>query len=132
MDNFKINEINNILKKFDSFITSFTRTSTDENVGLYERWIDCRYDIEEIIKRYKELEEQGLLLRLPCKVGDTIWCLVSANTKVVKCDVLWIEINRNGAIVFSLDGALGDVLLEHLGAKWFLSQEEAEKALTNK
>lgn len=24
---------------------------------------------------YEDLEEQGLLLRLPCKVGDTVWCI---------------------------------------------------------
>jgi hypothetical protein len=24
---------------------------------------------------YENLEEQGLLLRLPCKVGDTVWCV---------------------------------------------------------
>lgn len=27
----------------------------------------------EELKSYKDLEEQGLLVRLPCKVGDTIW-----------------------------------------------------------
>ena len=25
------------------------------------------------LKDYEDLEEQGLLLRLPCKVGDTVW-----------------------------------------------------------
>ena len=25
------------------------------------------------LKEYEDLEEQGLLLRLPCKVGDTVW-----------------------------------------------------------
>lgn len=24
---------------------------------------------------YEDAEEQGLLLRLPCRVGDTVWCL---------------------------------------------------------
>ena len=27
----------------------------------------------EPYKTYEDLEEQGLLLRLPCKVGDTVW-----------------------------------------------------------
>lgn len=27
----------------------------------------------EELKSYKEAEEQGLLVRLPCKVGDTVW-----------------------------------------------------------
>ena len=29
----------------------------------------------EELKAYREAEEQGLLLRLPCKVGDTIYIL---------------------------------------------------------
>ena len=34
------------------------------------------YSTRKIIERlaeYEDLEEQGLLLRLPCKVGDTVW-----------------------------------------------------------
>lgn len=32
--------------------------------------------IKNMIKKlaeYEDLEEQGLLVRLPCKVGDTVW-----------------------------------------------------------
>ena len=49
-------------------------------------WIDdelweraCEPDCEEIdavyrkLKEYEDAEEQGLLLRLPCKVGDTVY-----------------------------------------------------------
>lgn len=31
----------------------------------------------EELKSYKDLEEQGLLMRLPCKVGDTVWVVTS-------------------------------------------------------
>lgn len=30
-------------------------------------------EIIEQLKEYQNLEEQGLLLKLPCKVGDTVW-----------------------------------------------------------
>ena len=53
-------------------------------------WIDdelweraCEPDCEEIdavyrkLKEYEDAEEQGLLLRLPCKVGDTVWVITS-------------------------------------------------------
>ena len=39
----------NAIVKFDDYISSVTRKPTDENIGLYERWIDCRYDIENLI-----------------------------------------------------------------------------------
>ena len=29
--------------------------------------------MQKELKKYKDLEEQGLLVRLPCKVGDKIW-----------------------------------------------------------
>lgn len=31
----------------------------------------------EELKSYKDLEEQGLFVRLPCKVGDTVWVVTS-------------------------------------------------------
>ena len=53
-------------------------------------WIDdemweraCEPDCEEIdavyrkLKAYEDAEEQGLLLRLPCKVGDTVYVVTS-------------------------------------------------------
>ena len=85
----------------------------------------------EELKEYRKAEEQGLLRRLPCKEGDTVWCLTSANTKAVECTVLWIELHRNGSVVFSLDGGLGDVVLAHLGKTWFISKEDAEEHLVS-
>ena len=38
------------------------------------------YSTRRIIERlaeYEDLEEHGLLLRLPCKVGDTVWVITS-------------------------------------------------------
>ena len=31
----------------------------------------------EKLANYEDLEEQGLLVRLPCKVGDTVWVVTS-------------------------------------------------------
>lgn len=39
----------NAIVKFDNYISSVTRIPIDENIGLYEHWIDCRYDIENLI-----------------------------------------------------------------------------------
>lgn len=35
------------------------------------------YEDADKWKEYKELEKQGLLVRLPCKVGDTVWVVTS-------------------------------------------------------
>lgn len=34
-------------------------------------------EIYEKLAAYEDAEEQGLLLRLPCKVGDTVWVVTS-------------------------------------------------------
>lgn len=40
----------------------------------------------EELKSYKEAEEQGLLMRLPCKVGDTVWVVTSPINVFNECD----------------------------------------------
>lgn len=45
----------------------------------YNANLECANQYEQIsmwlkeLKSYKEAEEQGLLVRLPCKVGDIVW-----------------------------------------------------------
>lgn len=43
----------------------------------YNDWIT---DITEKLAEYEDLEEQGLLLRLPCKVGDTLYHILACTT----------------------------------------------------
>lgn len=90
--------------------------------------VDDLKNIQNLIDK----QEQGLLIELPCKVGDTVFLLMNGNTRIVECTVLWIERHRNGTVVFSLDGGTGDVVMAHLGKKWFLTRSEAEEALAKK
>lgn len=46
-----------------------------ENGELY--WLKDVAELLEELKSYKEAEEQGLFVRLPCKVGDTVWVVTS-------------------------------------------------------
>lgn len=41
--------IKNSLIKFDEYLRDFAIKPTDKNVALYEHWIDCMGDIEDII-----------------------------------------------------------------------------------
>ena len=38
------------------------------------------YDIIDKLAEYEEAEEQGLLLRLPCKIGDTVYVICECET----------------------------------------------------
>lgn len=42
-------KINNCLVRFESYLQDVTRQPTDKNIALYEHWVDCRVDIEDII-----------------------------------------------------------------------------------
>ena len=80
------------------------------------------YDIIEKLASYEEAEEQGLLLRLPCKVGDTVYtkCAWGIESGVVGS----IEIIADRVFVNNIHG-------EMIGESQniFLTKEEAEQAL---
>lgn len=48
------------------------------------------------LAEYEDLEEQGLLLRLPCKVGDTVWFIGSKCDKCEEDDCYQCPYNRYG------------------------------------
>ena len=93
-------------------------------------------NIYEKLREYENLAEQGLLLRLPCKVGDTIYEVSYENREfVIKEHIVKefiyrtyrfprIEIyceNENGFLVCNNIGKLDECL--------FLTQAEAEQKL---
>ncbi len=71
------------------------------------------------IQNLLDAEEQGLLLRLPCKVGDTVYCLIYE-------DYIW---GIEPYIVRTFEYVLFLVKNEYIGRLVFLSKEEAEKKL---
>ena len=90
--------------------------------------------ILEKLAAYEDLEEQGLLVRLPCKVRDTVY--VPTRNFISELRITLISVDTsNGAMYFSwmlnngiypnLDGFSG----YELGKTVFLTREEAEKKL---
>lgn len=71
----------------------------------------------EKLAEYEDLEEQGMLLRLPCKVRDRFWELNTANGIP----------HVYPRMAHSL--SLCVYVLERLGKTTFLTKEEAEAAL---
>lgn len=70
--------------------------------------------MQKELKKYKDLEEQGLLVRLPCKVGTEVYYILGIPNKtpcaIDKC-------------VFKLSD------IDKIGKTVFLTREEAEKKL---
>ena len=74
------------------------------------------------LAHYEDLEEKGLLVELPCKVGDTVYAIV--NKKIVEDVVDRIEINN---LCKKISTVKHSWLCNFDNV--FLTQSEAERAL---
>lgn len=97
---------------------------TNPNDSELDKCIECGKEHEQLakwlekLKQYLYLEEQGLLLRLPCKVGDIVFVLENALTrkksfygekkiffasefrpKYVKCKIVGIYLKNKGKYI---------------------------------
>lgn len=79
----------------------------------------------EELKSYKDAKEQGLLVRLPCKVGDTMYDIVGKPLRIVEHKVDAFHIDKKGFHLQIING----VLEKKQEAKVYFSREEAEKKL---
>ena len=89
---------------------------------------------------YEDLEEQGLLVRLPCKVGDMVWdndfgYPESYEIKAFSygyCDS-YVEPDIEDEIIFYYENYTGSITgafpMSEIGKTVFLTREEAENKL---
>ena len=111
--------------------------------GKYEDTIPTEMtndDIRAVLKKladYEDLEEQGLLVRSPCKVGDTVY-RVDAGAKqpiipMTVSEIHFLCYKNERAVRFDAIGKedMGESCyrLEDIGRIVFLTHEEAEKKL---
>lgn len=90
----------------------------------------------EELKSYKDLEEQGLLVRLPCKVGTEVFCYFPGDSHYTKCQIKKIEIcpSMFGNICYFAEpvaqrGRCYRYFDNEFGKFLFLTREDAEKKL---
>ena len=102
--------------------------------------------MQKELKKYKDLEEQGLLVRLPCKVGDDVYIIPSPSVyglniingyenlnrvyhqhigSITFADSHWYATSREEYKVYN-EKVLNDIAF---GITWFTDREEAEKKL---
>ena len=80
----------------------------------------------EELKSYKDLDEQGLLVRLPCKVGDSVFIIVGKD--ISRQGIRKIEISDN-SIIFKTNRQKRIFNVAEFGKTVFLAREDAEKTL---
>lgn len=110
------------------------------------KWENNRNKVLRKLADYEDLEEKGLLLRLPCKVGDTVYQIPSkvnydlnvlhgydANNRVYNQKVSKIVLDGEYWYLEcdkDREYGTGRICLDRsFGETWFLTKEEAEKAL---
>lgn len=96
----------------------------------------CKYisDALEKLADYEDLEEQGRLLKLPCKVGDTVYGINTDRNIVSALKIISVKI-YSYAIYFDyqlIDGIYKNIVSfadADIGKTVFLTKSEAEAKL---
>lgn len=111
-----------------------------ENCRYEHKYCSCMKDcpaLDELIDRlgkYEDMEQQGELLKLPCRVGDTVWTFVEKQYgeltgEVVdfKVEKVEIALDSENKPFFRIDNM--EFELDCLGKTIFHSREEAAEAV---
>lgn len=114
------------------YLENFT---LEDTISAYEKTMEvtgdngehCYSPVDEItlnflkeLKAYRDAEEQGLLFRLPCKVGDKVYVIAEEWEDCYLPNSKYYEIYED---TFSL------YMFEDVGECVFLTKEEAEQKL---
>ena len=75
------------------------------------------------LAEYEDLEEQGRLLKLPCKVGDTVYKVDKVSNKIKQHMVIKFEVDQVDFENFDY------CFLHHFGKTVFLTKSEAKAKL---
>lgn len=82
----------------------------------------CNADIFERLAQYEDAEESGMLMRLPCPMGDTIYMIVTKRPKINAPEFSFIKKSR------LMQSNVFRVCMDY-GKTVFLTYEEAKAAL---
>lgn len=84
------------------------------------------------LKRYEDLEQDGRLLELPCKVGDVLYLPIDFQNKIYEGRCIGLEYSKMRGKwvvkIFSEEGTSYEAF-EDFGKTVFLTKEAAEVAL---
>lgn len=113
--------------------------NADRQIGNPNRWqCECsrcsklptwKNECIKKLKEYENAEEQGLLLKLQCKIGDEAYEIHPLTGKITTRKITNISIyNAPDLTIFYISGNYL-ILDENIGKTVFLKRDEAEEAL---
>lgn len=88
-------------------------------------------ELRERLKMFEDKLENGTLIELPCKVGDTVYFILGNILQIEKGSIKEIIINKYNDKIINVDLGYACKLfdVEYLGEKVFLTKSEAEQKL---
>lgn len=115
-----------------------TKTSdSGEAAFTFDLYINCLpseankiLNLATKLKEYEDLEEQGRLIKLPCKVGDTVWNYSCFGLRDYK--VTYMGFDKDGLLYFDCESGITysfRCYLKDFKDKIFLTKSEAEAKL---
>lgn len=148
----RLTETNNCIGFMETYLNIDCEECQFKNTGECEEYKDeCRAvadfkrfvkDMYSKLKDYEDLEEQGLLLKIPCKIGDTIYVIPSKPMYDINIangheerNIIYEQIvsgivpSKEGYILYTC-GNQNIVLGGEYKNTWFLEKEEAKSALS--
>lgn len=118
----------------DDLLDAIAFLNPDDAGGMYNLRDIGEYGSDELLleianrlAEYEDMEEQGLLLRLPCKVGDTIYRCGDPIKKIYEWQIAYVEVYEDETVF--VDDSDNTFVEADIGKTVFLTREEAEKAL---
>lgn len=106
--------------------------------GKLDKCVKCAQEHEQLaewltqLKEYQQLEKQGRLIKLPCKVGDTVYKVNKASKKISQHKVIKFEIDKTDVKAYTMQIIFENFdfcFLHHFGKTVFLTKSEAEAKL---
>lgn len=107
-----------------------------DNLPCGENSYDYKNLLIEKLGEYEDLEEQGRLVKLPCKVGDVVYYV--CNNRVMSSEVLsvkyHVEAENHGVFIrerltVDFEGIPAEIDFSTIGKTVFLTRDEAEAKL---
>lgn len=113
------------------------KREADQQRKNYEKRLEQGYPRnipeERFLKlaRYEDLEEQGRLVVLPCKVGDIVWFIRPLDSKkeITETEIEKMVVKGRGIYMKLSCNAMYETSCNSIGKTVFLTREEAEAAL---
>ena len=131
-------------EEFDEYVSEMLSVEIDSQIGLlavFYRNLWAMAELREKLKEYEDLEEQGMLIKFPCRVGDMLYYPDKEFNIIFPVRLTEIVIKFNGLDTSSCQydcssfDECGDVYEEYefdtndFGKSVFLTKSEAEAKL---